>query len=141
MTHALTITDEATRAAYCEDCDFTADSSLYSQNANAAHRHVTETFDGQSFAREVLVTDVVAYDVISYTTATVKVRRRKTDKVQESLLLGGPFPVVVYATVSDTREQVRTLRRRKDGTFRVADWANPLQFTDEEPTTRVDFRH
>ena len=124
----------------CADCDWTP-SSTWIGNANAeARNHVACTFDGQPFATETLVTDTVAYDVVKSTAKTITVRRRRDTEVVAQQLLGGPFPITTRATESVLDAETKVLRLRKDGTFRTADWANPLKFSETEPTTRVDYR-
>lgn len=98
------------------------------------------TYTGQRYATELLVTDTRAYDVVASTAKTIKVRNRPEGEVVDTYMDGGPFPVVFNATKTDTDYPIKTLRLRKDGTYRMADWAKPLWFQDEEPTTRTDYR-
>ena len=98
----------------------------------------TTHFDGsQPYAVETLVTDTVAYDVVSFTAQTITVRRRRSTVAVHSS--GASYPVVTSATESNPDAPTKRLRLRKDGTYRTSNWSHPLRFTTEEPTTRIDY--
>ncbi len=90
--------------------------------------HTTETH-----AVEFLVTDSICYDVIRQTNKTITLRRCSSgEKIR------GEFPVIYSEAISNPAADIITLRLRKDGTFRTANWANPMRFTSE-PAFRTDY--
>ena len=102
-----------------------------------------KAYDGEAYATETLVTDTVSYDVVGSTPKTIKIRRRRhvlPGRRDENVDQGPYPPVMWFATESDERHSTITLRLRKDGTYRRADWARPLRFTNEPPEIRVDYR-
>lgn len=102
----------------------------------------TNTTAPAAYATETLYTDTRAYDVVARTAATITIRPRTvTDEiVRREDWSGNGYPQVWRATKSDENGPTRVLRRRKDGTYRVAPGARPLRFSDEEPTAFTDYR-
>jgi hypothetical protein len=90
--------------------------------------HTTETH-----AVEFLVTDSICYEVIRQTNKTISLR-----KCLSGEMVSGEWPVVYSAAVSNPEGETITLRLRKDGTFRRANWANPMRFTSQ-PAFRTDY--
>ena len=103
---------------------------------------MSKTFPGEPYATEWLVTDTIAYDVVSHTAKTITVRRRRggAQTRLDPNADQGPYPVVLHSTESDAQAPCHVLRLRKDGTFRRSPNSNPLSFTDNPPETRTDFR-
>lgn len=98
-------------------------------------------YTGQAYAVETLVTDTRSYDVLKSTARTVTVRpRTRTKEIVWVENPGEPFPVNHNATVADPDAPARTLRLRKDGTYRAYQGGHPLRFTDTPPTERTDYR-
>lgn len=80
------------------------------------------------FIAEHLVHDVRVYVVTKITAQTIRVQRCKMGRIVKSENRdGNPWPCTYHEAERDSDAPIRTLRRRKDGTFRVADWANPLR--------------
>lgn len=90
--------------------------------------HTTETH-----AVEFLVTDTVCYEVLRQTNKTITLRRCLSGEK-----ISGEWPVVYSAAVNNPEGETFTLRLRKDGTFRRANWANPMHFTSQ-PAIRTDY--
>ena len=93
-------------------------------------------------AAYTLVTDTVVYDVVSTTAKTITVRPRLgTDTILDRVNHdGNPYPVLTLATASTPDADTRTLRLRKDGTYRMSRSSNPMRFYDGDPGRRVDYR-
>lgn len=100
------------------------------------------TYNGEPYATYLMVTDTQAYDVIGSTAKTITVRkRRQTDRNRRDMMVDqGPLPVVWTETESDPTAEPKRLRLRKDGTYRIADWAYPLHFKNDPPEERTDYR-
>jgi hypothetical protein len=90
--------------------------------------HTTETH-----AVEMLVTDTVCYDIIKQTAQTITLRRCYSGE-----RVRGEFPVVYTAAVSDQSGATKTLRLRKDGSFRFYNGGSKIWFTSE-PAFRTDY--
>jgi len=90
--------------------------------------HTTETH-----AVEMLVTDTVCYDIIKQTAQTITLRRCYAGEKTH-----GEFPVIYKAVVSDPSGETKTLRLRKDGSFRLYNGGNRIWFTSE-PAFRTDY--
>ena len=73
-------------------------------------------------------TDTRGYEVVGVTPKGIKLRLTVDGpKVTSENRDGNPYPCVWEEMLPDPDGEVFLLRRRKDGTFRVADWANPLR--------------
>lgn len=104
----------------------------------------THPFRLGDFAEEILVTDSRVLQVVRATRATITVRTTKRgENVADEFIGGNPLPVTYNAVVPDPDGHTRTLRMRKDGTFRTMRGGNPLTpaATREGRTvTRTDYR-
>jgi hypothetical protein len=83
------------------------------------------TFAPGDFITESLVSDTKTWEVIAVTPQTITIRPTRPGKVLWSASIdGNPYPVTysecVPHYIGKGHPWVRTLRRRKDGTFRVA---------------------
>lgn len=91
-----------------------------------------------AYAVETLVTDTICYEVIAKTAKTVTVRQMTQGEIVRTD--GASVPVVEREAVSNPNGKTKTVRLRKDGTFRMADGFNPLRFTETAPTFRTDYK-
>lgn len=96
------------------------------------------------FVSYTLVTDTQVYEVVKRTPHTATLRRtRPGENLRSENRDGNPYPVVHTEAVSDPTGPTQVVRRRKDGTFRIADWSRPLRPATEidgKPVTRTDYR-
>lgn len=103
------------------------------------------TFAPGNFLTELLYTDTIGWEVVSTTPCSITVRgAHRGDVVRHDHIGGNPYPVTYYALSSDTEAPVRTLRRRKDGTFRTVRGGSPLMLADRidgHAVEKVDYRH
>lgn len=103
-------------------------------------------FDPQvgDFISETLVTDTRTYVVTKVTAQTIRIQGTSQGEIVKSENRdGNPWPCTYREAVRDPEAPIRTLRRRKDGTFRVAGWANPMRpatMVDGKPCTYTDYR-
>lgn len=102
-------------------------------------------FQVGDFLVETLVTDTRAYEVIAKTAKTLRLRPCGIGKaVKRENRDGNPWPCVWSAiTRWPTDECDRTVRLRKDGTYRSANWGKPLRHApliDGVPCTFTDYR-
>lgn len=94
-----------------------------------------------TYAVETLYTDTITYDVIRRTAQTITVReRRATKEIANVNNPGEPYPCNDYVTESNPDAPTKVVRLRKDGTYRTGPGRNPLRFTTQAPTERVDYR-
>lgn len=106
----------------------------------------TETFNPQvgDFITETLVHDTCTHEVIGKTPKTIRIREAMRGEIVRSENRdGNPYPCVWHEAVSNPNGKVRTLRLRKDGTYRVADWANPMRpavVISGKPISYTDYR-
>jgi hypothetical protein len=89
------------------------------------------------YAVEMLVTDTICYEVVSKTAKTITVRRMKQGEVVSTT--GGHCPVVHREAVSNPFGETKTVRLRKDGTYRMGNGYNALRLQQEAPTFRTDY--
>ena len=96
------------------------------------------------FVQYTMVTDTQVYEVMGKTAKTLQLRttvdgeRMKSENVD-----GNPYPLVYVAVESWDGTQTETVRLRKDGTYRMASWANPIRFAeciDGKPVRFTDYR-
>lgn len=96
------------------------------------------------FVSYALVTDTVTYRVEKVTAKTITLRPCKSGEVVKSENRdGNPFPVVWTEAVPMEDAPSRVVRLRKDGTYRLADWARPLRpatMIDGKPVKYTDYR-
>jgi len=98
------------------------------------------------FVTEVLWTDTRCYEIIGRTACTLKLRSTKDgDKVTRDLLVDGGTvpecpPVLWTEQVPNPDGFVKTVRLRKDGTYRMGRSANPLYPVEGTPERRTDYR-
>ena len=98
------------------------------------------------YLAERLVTDTRVYKVVkvSATGKTLTLARcGRGDVVKSDNIDGNPYPVVWTEAVAYEDEGF-IVRLRKDGTFRLFKWANPLRpatMIDGKPVTRTDYRY
>lgn len=94
------------------------------------------------FVSHTLVTDTRVYEVVKVTPKTITLRPTSTGDVLESD--GAPYPVVYREAVRQPYSgSDKVLRVRKDGTYRVDDWAHPLtiaRMIDGKPVSRTDYK-
>jgi hypothetical protein len=102
------------------------------------------TVEVGDFVAETLVTDTLVYEVVGVTAATIKVRKTSDgDKVTSKNVDGNPYPIVWTSQVPDPDAPVRTVRYRKDGTFRSHRSGNPYRYAtviDGAPVRYTDYR-
>lgn len=92
--------------------------------------HTTETH-----AVELLVTDTIVYEIVAQTPKTITLRLcRKGDNVSRD----SDWPIVYSEAVSNPSGETKTLRLRKDGTFRSYNGGFALHFTSK-PAFRTDY--
>lgn len=100
-----------------------------------------DRFEVGDFLSETLVTDIRVYVVVSRTPKTICIAAtRTTDEVLESN--GAPFPTVWRAEEAVEGRETKTLRIRKDGSFRTYEGANrlrPARLIDGRPVSKVDY--
>jgi hypothetical protein len=103
---------------------------------------VYSDFKVGDFIAYTLVTDSRVYEVVKTTAKTITVRPTQSGEVLESD--GSPYPVVWHEAVRMAGNgSDRVLRLRKDGTYRVADWARPFtlaRMIDGKPVSRTDYK-
>jgi hypothetical protein len=87
------------------------------------------------FAVELLYTDTVCWEVIASTAKTLTLRAMREGEVISNS--GGPCPIVRCEALPNESGHIVTIRRRKDGTYRIGG-GHPLHFTDN-PTYRTDY--
>lgn len=119
---------------FCDTCD-----------GNRRVVGVVHDFQVGNFITEVMVTDTRTYEVIAKTAKTITIRKtRRTDTVVKSENRdGNPYPCVWHEEVPDEDGAKYVLRLRKDGTYRIADWANPMRpatIIDGKVTSYTDYR-
>lgn len=96
------------------------------------------------FLQHRYVTDTAVYEVVAVSKSGLSIRVRTTlrGEVLDTYSDGGPYPVNFTEAISDETGTVRTVRRRKDGTWRVADYARltPATTRDGRPVSVTDYR-
>ncbi len=92
-----------------------------------------------NYAVEMLVTDTICYEVIAKTAKTVTVRKMKQGEVVSTT--GTSCPVVHREAVSNLNGETKTVRLRKDGTYRMGNGFHALRFLEEAPTFRTDYAY
>jgi hypothetical protein len=91
------------------------------------------------YAVEMLVTDTICYEVISKTAKTITVRKMKQGEVVSTT--GTSCPVVHREAVINLNGETKTVRLRKDGTYRMGNGYNALRLQQEAPTFRTDYAY
>ena len=89
----------------------------------------------KKFAVELLYTDTICWEVIASTAKTLTLRAMRQGEVVSNS--GGPCPIVRCEALPNEGGHIVTVRRRKDGTYRIGG-GRPLRFTDS-PTYRTDY--
>lgn len=93
------------------------------------------------FVSHMLVTDSVVYEVVKVTPKTITVRPTSAGDVLQTD--GAPYPVVYREAVRQPYSgSDRVVRLRKDGTYRMGDWARPLHLArmiDGKPVSKTDY--
>jgi hypothetical protein len=108
------------------------------------YRAITQVtgFKVGDFVSYTMVTDTQVYEVVKVTPKTITIRHTSTGDVLWTD--GAPYPVVYREAVREPYSgSDRVLRVRKDGTYRVGDWARPLtiaQMIDGKPVSRTDYK-
>lgn len=101
----------------------------------------TDTFDPQvgDFLVETLVTDTVGWEVIARTASTLTLRTTQDGEVIHRT--NAAYPVVLTAIASRPDGPTTTVRRRKDGTFRLGGGSalRPAPTREGVPFTRTDY--
>jgi TRAP-type uncharacterized transport system substrate-binding protein len=96
------------------------------------------------FLSSLLVTDTLVYEVVGVTPKTIKIRRAKDGEVVRSENIDGNIYAVTYTgQVPNPAAAVRTVRLRKDGTYRIHYWSAllPCHTIDGVPVRRTDYRY
>lgn len=105
--------------------------------------------DDTRYLAQLLVTDTVVYEVVGRTPSTLKIRSTRDGEriTRDTMVDGGTDPecppVVWTEQVPDEGAEVRTVRLRKDGTYRMHRSGNPLRpcaEIDGRPVRRTDYR-
>ena len=109
--------------------------------AETAVRTIAEAEVGD-FVAELLVTDTRVYEVVRRTAKTLTLRTtRETDRTRRDGEEGAYGLRVVYTEVeADPEGRTFTVRLRKDGTYRYADYTRPLYLVEGTPEARRDWR-
>lgn len=96
------------------------------------------------FVQYVLVTDTSVYEVVGKTATGLRLRPAGSGEVlRRTNFDGNPWPVVYTECVPSVEAGTFLVRRRKDGTYRVASWARPLRKAYEcegKPVRVTDYR-
>lgn len=152
MKTNATATEFTTRrgrtVASCATCG--AERNSYSHN-QTPEQWVQEHADRVHFTPEVgdflshrYVTDTAVWEVVavSKTGKSMQVRSTLRGETLDTYSDGGPWPVNFSAALSDPTGTVRVVRRRKDGTWRLADYARltPAATRGGVPVTTTDYR-
>ena len=90
-----------------------------------------------NYAVEMLVTDTICYEVIANTAKTITVRKMTEGEIVSTT--GTECPVVHREAVSNPNGETKTVRLRKDGTYRMANGLNALHLMESAPTFRTDY--
>lgn len=109
--------------------------------------------DGTRYVQQLLVTDTVVYEIVHRTAQTIRLRAMSNGdrRTRDTLVDGGTSPdlppVIWTEQVSNPEGNLYTVRRRKDGTYRMTPRGNPLtpaaMIQDEDdiyPARRTDYR-
>lgn len=90
---------------------------------------MTETLQPKvhDYLEHPFVTDTQVYLVTKVTDKTITVVTTKDGENKWIDRRGGPYPCVYQEVVADPQGLEKVLRRRKDGTFRIANYCNPLR--------------
>lgn len=100
-------------------------------------------FEIGDFISQTLVTDTVVYEVIDKTPKTILVRETTSGDVLLREESGNSnFPIVWTEARRFVVGKTYRLRLRKDGTFRISGWANPLRkarLIDGKPARKTDY--
>lgn len=105
-----------------------------------------QTFSPQpgDFVTYTLVTDTKTYRVEKVTAKTLTLRPCAQGEVVKSENRdGNPFPCVWREAVPVEGAQTKVVRLRKDGTYRLDDWARPLRpatMIEGKPVVYTDYR-
>lgn len=119
--------------------------TLYSSTMRAAANRI-RVRDAQigDFLSATLVTDTMVYEVVGRTEKTLKIRAcERGEIVKRENRDGNPWPVVWTEALSWENGTVQIVRRRKDGTYRTFEGANPLRPAariDGKPVSYTDYR-
>lgn len=94
-----------------------------------------------SIAAWTLVTDTVLADVIKVTAKTITIRPRvSTRKELRRIETESGYPIIWMATESLVLAPTRTVRLRKDGSYRISGSSNRMRFYDSDPGQKTDYR-
>lgn len=93
------------------------------------------------FVRETLVTDTRVWEVIKRTPKTITIRStQRTGEIVRSDNDGSGYPVNYEVVAPDPDGRVKTVRLRKDGTYRTYQGGKALRPVEGTPTERTDYR-
>ena len=97
------------------------------------------------FVQYTLVTDTQVLEVVGITPNGIRLRYTTTgERMASDNVDGNPFPVVWREVLPCPGAMTQLVRRRKDGTYRVASWANrlrPAELIDGKPVKFTDYRY
>jgi hypothetical protein len=102
-----------------------------------------ETLTTGQFLSELLWTDTKVWEVIRTTDKTLTLRSTVKGATVRSDDYGSPYPVEWAEVVSDPHGYVTTVRRRKDGTYRIGRSGRAMVAApqiDGKPVSRTDYR-
>ena len=91
----------------------------------------------KEYMTETLVTDTLCYEVIKKTAKTITLR--SMTRGEQVYTDGAPLPVVGLKAISDPLGDVKIVRLRKNGTYRMSESSNNLHFT-ENPIFYTDYK-
>ena len=96
------------------------------------------------FLTEPLYTDTSVREVVKTTAHTIRVRKTKDGAIlQRRKADGNPWPIEYIEALADENGTERTVRLRKDGTYRIGG-GHPLREVTEwndKPVRVVDYRY
>jgi hypothetical protein len=101
-----------------------------------------EISESTKYVTETLVTDTRTYEIIKRTARTITIRPMVQGSILDRRENGSGYPQVWHEAVSDPTAPTRTVRLRKDGTYRVSESARalrPAYMIDGKPTEYTDY--
>lgn len=96
-----------------------------------------------SFLSDTMVTDTRVFEVVAATDKTIQLRHTVTGEVlQRQHRDGNPYPLVWAEAIVQPSAKIITVRRRRDGTYRVNGGSplRPATIVDGRPVTYTDYR-
>lgn len=97
-----------------------------------------------NFVEYTMVTDTQVFEIVGITPSGLRIRGTVTGELKHSENRdGNPYPVVWRECLPCPEAVTQLVRRRKDGTYRIASWAGrlrPAQMIDGVPVKFTDYR-